>query len=108
MACYPPTQFRTRNAVTFAMMPPSRLPPFKSPGKTRSDNMRAIRSTRNATTEKRLISLFLRQRMRGWRVRPGDVPGSPDFVFPERRVAVFVDGCFFHGCPQVWTHSEDE
>lgn len=77
-----------------------RLPRFKSPSKSRSENMRAIRSTRNATTEKRLISLFLRHRVRGWRVRPEDVAGSPDFVFPERRVAVFVDGCFFHGCPK--------
>ncbi|MEW6301828.1 MAG: hypothetical protein AB1705_00040 [Verrucomicrobiota bacterium] len=23
----------------------------------------------------------------------------PDFVFPKLRVAVFVDGCFWHGCP---------
>jgi DNA mismatch endonuclease (patch repair protein) len=28
-------------------------------------------------------------------------PGcTPDFVLPGRRVAVFVDGCFWHGCPQ--------
>ena len=26
--------------------------------------------------------------------------GKPDFVFPKARVAVFVDGCFWHGCPQ--------
>ncbi|MGH8018116.1 MAG: hypothetical protein ACREIA_07470 [Opitutaceae bacterium] len=24
----------------------------------------------------------------------------PDFVFRARRLAVFVDGCFFHGCPK--------
>ena len=23
----------------------------------------------------------------------------PDFVFPKLRLAVFVDGCFWHGCP---------
>jgi DNA mismatch endonuclease, patch repair protein len=28
----------------------------------------------------------------------------PDFVFAKRRVAVFVDGCFWHGCPQHATH----
>jgi len=27
----------------------------------------------------------------------------PDFVFPKQRLAVFVDGCFFHGCPQHTT-----
>jgi DNA mismatch endonuclease, patch repair protein len=29
----------------------------------------------------------------------GDVRVRPDVVFPRRRVAVFVDGCFWHGCP---------
>jgi DNA mismatch endonuclease (patch repair protein) len=28
------------------------------------------------------------------------LPGSPDFVFREQRIAVFVDGCFWHGCPK--------
>ncbi|MBU1664196.1 MAG: very short patch repair endonuclease [Gammaproteobacteria bacterium] len=28
------------------------------------------------------------------------LPGKPDLVFPGARVAVFVDGCFWHGCPQ--------
>ena len=27
------------------------------------------------------------------------LPGRPDFVFPRQRLAVFVDGCFWHGCP---------
>jgi len=29
--------------------------------------------------------------------------GRPDFVFPARRLAVFVDGCFWHGCPRHGT-----
>ena len=28
---------------------------------------------------------------------------KPDFVFPRERVAVFVDGCFWHGCPRCYT-----
>ena len=27
----------------------------------------------------------------------------PDFVFPKLRLAVFVDGCFWHGCPRHFT-----
>jgi DNA mismatch endonuclease (patch repair protein) len=27
------------------------------------------------------------------------LPGRPDFVLPRYKVAVFVDGCFWHGCP---------
>lgn len=28
------------------------------------------------------------------------LPGRPDFVLPRHKVAVFVDGCFWHGCPK--------
>ncbi len=35
----------------------------------------------------------------GWR-RNAPVFGKPDFVFRRERVAVFVDGCFWHGCPR--------
>jgi DNA mismatch endonuclease (patch repair protein) len=36
------------------------------------------------------------------------VPGLPrrtiDIVFPKTKIAVFLDGCFWHGCPQHATH----
>lgn len=76
-----------------------RLPPFNRPSEARSRNMRAIQSTANASTEKRLASFLMRRRLRGWKVRPKKLPGTPDIVFPGERVAVFVDGCFFHGHP---------
>src|SRR4051794_28603431 len=39
-------------------------------------------------------------------IRPSEGrPVRPDVVFPRRRVAVFVDGCFWHGCPAHWTRS---
>lgn len=28
------------------------------------------------------------------------VAGKPDFVWPKRKVALFIDGCFWHGCPR--------
>jgi DNA mismatch endonuclease, patch repair protein len=34
---------------------------------------------------------------------PGHRPIRPDIVFTRRKVAVFVDGCFWHGCPQHGT-----
>jgi len=39
---------------------------------------------------------------RGLRYRVHDrrLPGSPDLVFPSRRVALFVHGCFWHSCPK--------
>ena len=36
----------------------------------------------------------------GWVSHPKDIPGRPDFYFPRERVAVFVNGCFWHGCPK--------
>jgi DNA mismatch endonuclease (patch repair protein) len=36
-----------------------------------------------------------------FRLHPQIAKGcTPDFVLPGRRVAVFVDGCFWHGCPE--------
>jgi DNA mismatch endonuclease (patch repair protein) len=52
----------------------------------------------NKDTELRLIGLMRAAGIRGWR-RKAAVFGRPDFVFPRERVAVFVDGCFWHGCP---------
>lgn len=34
-----------------------------------------------------------------FRVHRSDLPGSPDIVLPRLRLAVFVDGCFWHCCP---------
>jgi DNA mismatch endonuclease (patch repair protein) len=36
-------------------------------------------------------------------VRVPDLPGRPDIVFSRARLAVFVDGCFWHACPEHGT-----
>lgn len=61
--------------------------------------MSAVRSKRNASTELRLLSMFRTAQITGWR-REYKLYGRPDIVFPEARLAVFVDGCFWHGCPK--------
>ncbi len=38
--------------------------------------------------------------VRGYRVSPRDIPGRPDLVFTNVRLAVFVHGCFWHRCPR--------
>jgi DNA mismatch endonuclease (patch repair protein) len=53
----------------------------------------------NERTELALVRLFRRYRIVGWR-RHVPVFGNADFVFRKQRVAVFVDGCFWHGCPK--------
>lgn len=65
-------------------------------GLSRSTLMSRIRGKRNASTELRLVSLLRAERMHGWR-RNSSLLGKPDFVFPKQKLAVFVDGCFWHG-----------
>jgi DNA mismatch endonuclease (patch repair protein) len=65
----------------------------------RSRIMSNIRSTGNFTTELRFISIMRRFKITGWR-RKKKLPGKPDFVFERARVAVFIDGDFWHGNPQ--------
>lgn len=64
----------------------------------RSAVMARIRGRGNRDTELRLIAMFHAHGITGWR-RGHPAAGKPDFVFPRQRLAVFVDGCFWHGCP---------
>ena len=63
----------------------------------RSEVMSRIRSAGNRSTEQKLASLFRLHKISGWR-RHYPAFGKPDFVFPAYRIAVFVDGCFWHSC----------
>ena len=65
----------------------------------RSEVMSRIRSKGNAATELRMIALMKESGIKGWR-RNSRLMGKPDFVFPKARMALFVDGCFWHGCPK--------
>lgn len=67
----------------------------------RSRTMSCIRSSGNATTELRLLETLKKYGLKGWR-RHQQLPGKPDFVFRDKRVAVFVDGCFWHGCRKCY------
>jgi DNA mismatch endonuclease (patch repair protein) len=86
--------------------------------------MARIRSRGNARTELALARIFRAFQITGWRRQislrceapasrgrsvPTNAPSRatfqvrPDFIFPKLRLAVFVDGCFWHGCPQHGT-----
>lgn len=66
----------------------------------RSQVMAGIKGRGNRTTEARLRLALVRSGISGWRIRPRGIIGSPDFYFPHSKTAVFVDGCFWHGCPR--------
>lgn len=62
----------------------------------RSEIMRQVKSARNKSTELKLIAFFKADGVKGWR-RNYKLFGKPDFVFPAKKLAIFVDGCFWHG-----------
>lgn len=70
--------------------------------KKRSEVMSLIRGKGNKETENALLVLLRQNKITGWR-RHLYLPGKPDFAFPKQKVAVFVDGCFWHGCPKCYT-----
>lgn len=62
----------------------------------RSEIMRKVKSNGNKSTELKLLQIFKTHKIIGWR-RTYKLFGKPDFVFRKQRVALFVDGCFWHG-----------
>ncbi|MCH0567407.1 very short patch repair endonuclease [Streptomyces sp. MUM 2J] len=77
-------------------------PAFTTPTPGRSRNMAAIK--RRDTGPERAIRTLLHAAGRRYRVDLRlDLPGGrprPDIAFTRARVAVFIDGCFWHCCPQ--------
>jgi len=63
--------------------------------------MSRVRDRGNMNTEVRLAKILRKAGIRGWR-RHLPIPGRPDFSFLRHKVAVFVDGCFWHGCPRCF------
>jgi DNA mismatch endonuclease (patch repair protein) len=66
----------------------------------RSRMMSSIRGWNNRSTELRLRMALVSAGISGWTLHARSVIGRPDFLFETRRVIVFVDGCFWHGCPK--------
>ena len=71
----------------------------------RSYAMSRIRSQGNSSTEQTLMMAMRRAGLSGWR-RNSSLCGRPDFVFPKFRTAVFVDGCYWHGCVKCGLRSK--
>ena len=71
----------------------------------RTEVMSRINARGIKATELRLIEIFRKHRITGWRRRQ-KLFGSPDFVFRAARLCVFVDGCFWHGCPKCYRRPE--
>ncbi len=67
---------------------------------TRSKVMASIRGT-NTRPELKIRRLLWNRGMR-YRIHRRDIPGTPDIAIMNKRVAIFIDGCFWHGCPTCY------
>lgn len=64
----------------------------------RKKTMRAVKG-KGTRLERRLFAMLAGMGLKGWRKNANDILGKPDAVFPANKVAIFIDGCFWHGCP---------
>lgn len=69
--------------------------------KRRRDSRKSMQGNKRANTKPELL---VRQRLReagltGYRLQWKKAPGRPDIAFPGRKIAIFVNGCFWHRCP---------
>ena len=65
----------------------------------RSEVMSLIKGRGNKDTEVAFAKLLRAHAITGWR-RHLPIIGRPDFTFRRQRVVIFIDGCFWHGCPK--------
>jgi DNA mismatch endonuclease (patch repair protein) len=64
----------------------------------RSKIMSAIRGKHNKSTELKLRMALVNAGIKGWILHPSYIFGKPDIFFTKKKLAIFVDGCFWHGC----------
>lgn len=74
--------------------------------KQRSKNMSSVKSKNNASTEMRFLNFLKESKISGWRRQYKNIQGIPDFVFLKSKTAIFIDGCFWHGCKKHRTIPE--
>jgi DNA mismatch endonuclease (patch repair protein) len=65
--------------------------------KQRTYNMSQIRG-KNTVPEIKIRKMLFAAGIRGYRIHY-KLPGKPDIVFVKKKIAIFVDGCFWHKCP---------
>jgi DNA mismatch endonuclease (patch repair protein) len=66
---------------------------------TRSRIMSSVRSN-NTKLEKNLFAILESDGITGFECHVKTLPSKPDIVFTETKIAIFLDSCFWHGCPK--------
>lgn len=68
---------------------------------SKSDRKKTMRAVKGSKTslERSLWSMLAGKGIRGWKQNCQGIIGKPDVAFPKEKVALFIDGCFWHKCP---------
>ena len=76
-----------------------KLPPAPPPSSVAtSASMKGNRS-KGTAAEKKLAKILISKGLTRYSENDGSLPGSPDFAFRDSKLAVFVNGCYWHRCP---------
>jgi len=69
------------------------------PGKESISKVMSANKAKNTRPEIILRKALWKQGLKGYRLHPKNIPGKPDVTFSKKKIAVFVNGCFWHRCP---------
>ena len=69
------------------------------PEKESTSKVMSANKAKNTRPEIALRRRLWKEGIRGYRLNWKKAPGRPDIAFPSRKVAVFVNGCYWHRCP---------
>ena len=77
-------------------------PNNRSPPPTNENVSKSMRSNKGKGTKPELtVRNMLRELgYPGYRLNWKNAPGHPDIAYPGRKVAIFINGCFWHRCPK--------
>ena len=64
--------------------------------KRRSEIMRAVKS-KDSKMELAVRKILNQKKLR-YKKNVRGLPGTPDIAFPDRKLGIFLDSCFWHGC----------
>jgi DNA mismatch endonuclease (patch repair protein) len=73
----------------------------RAPIPEKESTSRVMSANRGKNTKPEIVlrKTMYANEMKGYRIHWKKVPGTPDIAFPGRKIAIFVNGCFWHRCP---------
>lgn len=77
----------------------NRLLPYPRPSSQATANIMKANKGKNTKPELTVRKMLRDLGYPGYRLYWNKVPGHPDIAYPGRKVAIFVNGCFWHRCP---------